>query len=311
MTQRDSESQEIMAAAMRYVKSGDRTELESYSLSALKKADYQLGDRDINSGYRESIKDLISELIDNSRSDRNTELQKTIVERLKHRTENHPILAPLIIIGILVIGIGSFTDALDKIIKFIEPQHQARNATQYQSFKLGQEYFKPYIFFTQATVGPENKIKQVEVESIEQLKQVQGLADYLSLNLNIIQVAEKSKEGIDGIESIFKNKPWETISNRIDTIHGKSASASFRIGFTLPWLLFNSEISIEKSREYSARDREIFSRVYDYLSKLINSDLHSLDVNSEITWDGRDYKKLNASARKAWDEAKIKLHEHE
>jgi hypothetical protein len=59
---RDQESQEVMSAAMRYVKSGDRSELERFSLSVLRKADYQLSNRDSGSGYRRAITDRITEL---------------------------------------------------------------------------------------------------------------------------------------------------------------------------------------------------------------------------------------------------------
>ena len=62
MAGRDKESQEVMSIAMRYVKSGDRSELEKFSLPVLKKADYQLGNRDIGSGYRRAITDRIDEL---------------------------------------------------------------------------------------------------------------------------------------------------------------------------------------------------------------------------------------------------------
>jgi len=62
MAGRDEESQRVMAAAMRYVKSGDRSELEAFSLSVLRKTDYQLSDRDKGSGYRSAIKDRITEL---------------------------------------------------------------------------------------------------------------------------------------------------------------------------------------------------------------------------------------------------------
>lgn len=62
MAGRDKESQAIIGAAMRYVKSGDRSELESFSLQTLKKADYQLSNRDVGSGYRRAIENLINEL---------------------------------------------------------------------------------------------------------------------------------------------------------------------------------------------------------------------------------------------------------
>ncbi len=62
MAARDEESQRVMGAAMRYVKSGDRSKLESFSLAVLQKADYQLSGRDDGSGYRNAIKDRITEL---------------------------------------------------------------------------------------------------------------------------------------------------------------------------------------------------------------------------------------------------------
>lgn len=62
MSGRDEETQAIKAAATRYVKYGDRLELESFSIAALKKAHYQLSDRDQGSGYRKVIEDLIHEL---------------------------------------------------------------------------------------------------------------------------------------------------------------------------------------------------------------------------------------------------------
>lgn len=68
MAGRDAESHAIMGAAMRYVKSGDRSGLESFSLETLKKADYQLGNRDSESGYRRAISDLIAEREDNNDS---------------------------------------------------------------------------------------------------------------------------------------------------------------------------------------------------------------------------------------------------
>jgi len=61
MAGRDEESQAIVGAAMHYVKTGDSSSLEPFTLAALKKADYQLGDRDFESGYRRAIKDQINQ----------------------------------------------------------------------------------------------------------------------------------------------------------------------------------------------------------------------------------------------------------
>lgn len=57
--QPDKESWEIIAAAQHYVKTGNRSRLNTYGLEAFKKADYQLGTRDINEGWRRVIRDLI------------------------------------------------------------------------------------------------------------------------------------------------------------------------------------------------------------------------------------------------------------
>ena len=75
MTARDEESQKVMAAAMRFVKSGDRSELGTFSLSALQKADYQLSGRDDGSGYRNAIKDRIAEL-----QSKNKDSQTDVIE---------------------------------------------------------------------------------------------------------------------------------------------------------------------------------------------------------------------------------------
>ncbi len=81
MVERDRESQAVMSAAMRYVKSGDRSELESISLSILRKADYQLGDRDNGLGYRRAIQDRLSEL--ESEAKHNTSISRPDVVDLK------------------------------------------------------------------------------------------------------------------------------------------------------------------------------------------------------------------------------------
>ena len=73
MAGRDDESQRVMAAAMRYVESGDRSELETFSHSVLRKADYQLGNRDNGAGYRAAIKDRIAEL-DEPRNEKDTDV---------------------------------------------------------------------------------------------------------------------------------------------------------------------------------------------------------------------------------------------
>ena len=62
MTGRDGESQRVIAAAQRFVKTGDSSELGEFDINALKKADYQLGNRDVNSGWRKAIQDTIYSL---------------------------------------------------------------------------------------------------------------------------------------------------------------------------------------------------------------------------------------------------------
>lgn len=79
MAGRDEESQKVMAAAMHYVKSGDRSELETFSLPILRKADYQLSNRDNGSGYRRAIGDRITELESKNKKDTSTK-QPNVVD---------------------------------------------------------------------------------------------------------------------------------------------------------------------------------------------------------------------------------------
>jgi len=79
MAGRDEESQKVTGAAMRYVKSGDRSELETFSLPVLRKADYQLSNRDKGSGYRRAIADRIEELEPKSEKDTSTK-QSNVVD---------------------------------------------------------------------------------------------------------------------------------------------------------------------------------------------------------------------------------------
>lgn len=62
MAQLDEQSWQVVAAAQRYVKTGDPSELRGFSLVILKKAEYQLGERDLNAGWRKAIQDFIAEL---------------------------------------------------------------------------------------------------------------------------------------------------------------------------------------------------------------------------------------------------------
>ncbi|HEY5994835.1 MAG TPA: hypothetical protein VIU46_09595 [Gallionellaceae bacterium] len=62
MSKRDAESHQVIGAAQRYVKYGDRSDLEAFSLPILQKTIYQLGNLDTRSGYRSAIEDRIKEL---------------------------------------------------------------------------------------------------------------------------------------------------------------------------------------------------------------------------------------------------------
>jgi len=154
MPNRDEESQAIMAAAMRFVKSDDRSDLESYPLALLKKADYQLGNRDIGSGYRKAVTDLITELMekdaslnssDNYLPTINEEKQKTKVDKIKRGINDHPLLAPIIVIGIIVVGVGSFTDALNEIFKFFETHVSTPEKTHQESYLDKVKVLKQFI----------------------------------------------------------------------------------------------------------------------------------------------------------------------
>ena len=61
MSRLDEQSWQVVAAAQRYVRSGNSSEMREFDVAALKKADYQLGDRDVNTGWRKAIQDFIKE----------------------------------------------------------------------------------------------------------------------------------------------------------------------------------------------------------------------------------------------------------
>lgn len=62
------------------------------------------------------LNDLITELTHKRLMQEN----QTMVEQIKNRIASHSILAPVIFMGIIVISIGTFTDAVDKIWGFFE-----------------------------------------------------------------------------------------------------------------------------------------------------------------------------------------------
>lgn len=61
MAQLDKQSWQVVAAAQRYVKTGDSSEIQEFDIAALKKTDYQLGNNDVNAGWRKAIQDRIAE----------------------------------------------------------------------------------------------------------------------------------------------------------------------------------------------------------------------------------------------------------
>jgi len=61
MSQLDEQSWQVVVAAQRYVRTGNPSEVREFDVTALKKADYQLGDKDVNTGWRKAIQDFIKE----------------------------------------------------------------------------------------------------------------------------------------------------------------------------------------------------------------------------------------------------------
>ncbi len=121
MVARDEESQAVMGAAMRYLKNGDRSELESFPLSVLKKADYQLSNRDEGSGYRRAIKDLIDELLSaNGPDDKSADSERipisNEVQRIVKKSWHEGFVGNLmvsVIAGVLLIFIGNFINTIN------------------------------------------------------------------------------------------------------------------------------------------------------------------------------------------------------
>lgn len=53
---------EIVAAFQRYLTSNNTSEIDEFSLQELRSADEQLGERDVNAGFRIAIQNKISDL---------------------------------------------------------------------------------------------------------------------------------------------------------------------------------------------------------------------------------------------------------
>ena len=64
MTARDLKAREIAAAFQSYVKTGDDSSIDSYSIQELRHADEAIGNRDINDSYRLSLRNRIKVLDD-------------------------------------------------------------------------------------------------------------------------------------------------------------------------------------------------------------------------------------------------------
>jgi hypothetical protein len=58
----DIRTNEIVAAFQRYLTSNDTSEIDAFSLQELRSADEQLGERDVNAGFRIAIHNKISDL---------------------------------------------------------------------------------------------------------------------------------------------------------------------------------------------------------------------------------------------------------
>jgi hypothetical protein len=61
MSRLDEQSWQVVAAAQRYVRTSNPSEMREFDIATLKKTDYQLGDRDVNAGWRKAIQDFIRE----------------------------------------------------------------------------------------------------------------------------------------------------------------------------------------------------------------------------------------------------------
>jgi hypothetical protein len=89
---------EIGAAFQRYLTSNDTSEIDAFSLQELRSADEQLGEKDINAGFRIAIRNKICDL----------KLKETKKQECKLRAMN---LLVGILIGFVIAGFvgGLFT----------------------------------------------------------------------------------------------------------------------------------------------------------------------------------------------------------
>jgi hypothetical protein len=92
-----TEAKKVVAAFQRYKKTGDKAQIEDYPIEELRQTNYQLGNRDVNAGWRLAILDRISEL---EKDD------EKLCER-QHKSKMRGLKLILVIIaGLVIIGLG-------------------------------------------------------------------------------------------------------------------------------------------------------------------------------------------------------------
>lgn len=142
MAGRDKESQEIMSAAMQYVKTGDRSKLESFTFASLKKADYQLGNSDEGSGYRRAIKDLINELgnehvASNQPNSINAKPFRNFLQNIFHKTWHESFFGKILVglvIGVLLIFIAFYIN--NSLLNTSPPQNSQKQAAVIKNIEI-------------------------------------------------------------------------------------------------------------------------------------------------------------------------------
>jgi hypothetical protein len=174
-------------------------------------------------------------------------------------------------------------------IREINRQNIEESKVSYQSFTLGEKYCLPFVTYIQTTKGKKEEIDKTKSDALFDLKVVQGLADYMNLKIQLVEYVRNYSMKTDP-NSFFSKKPVLNIIDRIDAIYGTRASASFRLGFWLPWLYINASISTQK--EYEQETEKVMRKGYGSLVDQINIDLKTLDIDKRLNWDNREFKDL-------------------
>jgi hypothetical protein len=171
-------------------------------------------------------------------------------------------LIPIIIsVLALVVSLGTFS--YDQY-----QRHKQNRAEQarfvYIAYRLGSDLmfaWMPYILVGQ---GDRSEIEKLKADAIFLIGSYQGLADQLDLRLDLATLI-KSYNPSNG-DSLIGQTPFETVRQRIQTVHNKTIAAAFEIGEWLMFLHFVAGSTVLRNNADLNETLQIYGNVKNFIT---------------------------------------------